>query len=59
MKVVKLFFTYMKKVNFCLWFLVGVRIFGEIKLSQEVKTPLENETNLRPELGWYVAPGSL
>ena len=59
MKVVKLFFTYMNKVNFYLWFLVGVRIFGQIKLSQEVKTLLENETNLRCELGWYVDPGSL
>ena len=59
MKVVKLFFTYMNKVNFYFWFLVGVRIFSQIKLSQEVKTLLENETNLRCELGWYVDPGSL
>ena len=49
----------MNKVNFYFWFLVGVRIFGQIKLSQEVKTLLENETKLRCELGWYVDPGSL
>ena len=59
MKVVKLFFTYMNKVNFYLWFLVTVRIFGQIELFQEVKTLLENENNLRFELGWYVDPGSL
>ena len=59
MKVVELFFKIMNKVNFYLWFLVGVRIFGQIKLSQEVKTLLENETKLRCELGWYVDPGSL
>ena len=57
MKVVKLFVSYMKKLNLFLWILSGVRSFGEIKLTLEVTTLLANDKKPEHQPGWYVDQG--
>ena len=57
MKVVKLFVSYMKKLYLFLWFLSGVRSFGEINLTLEVTTLLANDKKPEQQPGWYVDQG--